>query len=139
MDTDEMDIDPPFPEPRSLGNGSSTTQTVRHTPGVYRHTFLIDLSNRHGGMTDKQIIEHARLQLHYLEQANMAEDAMRRVRNCRMRLRIDIDTRCADRADAVIDVRLRMLVMLDMITEGLGWFPGLPWRHPHFNVEVLYL
>lgn len=135
VDTDDMDIDPPA----VTRNGTSATGTVQRTPGIYRHSFEIDLSNRHGGMTDHQILEHARLQLSYLERANLAEDAMHRVRNCRMRLRIDIDTRSASRADAVIDIRMRMLVMQDMITDGLGWFTGLPWRHPYFNVEVMYL
>lgn len=161
MGTDEMDIDPPLGAPVNTSSSYSTTQTtssnhsitqttsryhstiqtVQRRPGIYRHIFEIDLSNRHGGMNDHQILEYALLQLQHLLQADMAEDAMRRVRNCRMRLRIEIDTRNASRADAVFDIRLRMLVMQDMITgtEGLGWFPGLPWRHPHFIVEIIYL
>lgn len=142
MDTDDMDIDPPAGVPVApvpAGTGISTTGSVQRGPGIWRHSFEIDLSNRPGGMTDHQILEHARLQLLFLERANLAEDAMRRVRNCRMRLRIEIDTRSASRADAVIDIRLRMLIMVDMITEGLGWFPGLPWRNPHFIVKVMYL
>lgn len=162
METDEMDIDPPpvgapvntsssystIQDTSSNHSATSTTsryystiQTVQRRPGIYRHIFEIDLFNRHGEMNDHQILQYALLQLQYLLQADMAENAMRRIRNCRMRLRIEIDTRNASRADAVFDIRLRMLVMQDMITgtEGLGWFPGLPWRHPHFVVEILYL
>lgn len=129
MGPDEMDIDPSLPAPPAPKNVPATTQAVQHIPwehipGIYRHTLEIDLSNRPGGMTDAKILEHARTQLLHLEQANMSPSAMRRVRDCRMRLRIDIDTKSASRAGAVINIRMRMLAMEDMITR----FSSIPYR-----------
>jgi hypothetical protein len=103
---------------------------------IWRHTFEIDIPSRPSGFTDLEILEYARTQLAFLERAALREDAMRRIRDCRTRLRVIIDTKTSSRLDALVDARLRMLVMQDMINEGMGWFPGLPWRHPHFRVET---
>lgn len=103
---------------------------------AYRHTFEIDISSHASGVTDLEIIEHARTQMGFLERAGLRDDAMRRIRDCRIRLRVVIDTKSPSRLDALVDARLRMLTMQDMINEGMGWFPGLPWRHHHFRVET---
>lgn len=115
--------------------GTPFTVTTDGTK-VYRHTFEIDISSRAGGVTDLEIIEHARTQMGFLERAGLRDDAMRRIRDCRTRLRVVIDTKSPSRLDALVDARLRMLTMQDMINEGMGWFPGLPWRHHHFRIET---
>lgn len=89
-------------------------------------------------MSDHEILQYARTQLGFLERSGLAEGSMRSIRNCRMRLRVRIDTKSASRVDALVDVRMRMLAMLDMISDGMGWFTGLPWKHEHFTVEVVY-
>jgi hypothetical protein len=105
---------------------------------MYRYFFEVDISNRVHELTDLEMLQHARTQMGFLERAGLREDSMRRIRDCRTRLRVTIDTNSASRLDALADCRMRMLTMTDMITDGMGWFPGLPWRATHFNVEVLY-
>lgn len=134
-----MEIDSPLPQPLPVTTtNQSPVPNVVCDPRVHRHIFEVDLSNRVGEMSDTDILSHARTQLGFLGRSDLADGSMHRIRNCRMRLRVAIDTMSASRADALVDVRMRMLVMLDMISDGLGWFPGLPWRHEHFVVEVVY-
>lgn len=134
---DDMEID---------STGGSAPQTgmtpFAYAPdgsNIYRHAFEVDLSNRVGGVSDHEALETGRKQMGFLEMSGMREDSMRRIRDCRTRLRVVIDTKSDSRFDALVDARMRMLTMQDMIADGLGWFLGLPWRHAHFTVEVLYL
>lgn len=136
-DFDDMEID---------STGDSAPQTgmtpFAYAPdgsNIYRHTFEVDLSSRVGGVSDHEALETGRRQMGFLEASGMREDSMRRIRDCRTRLRVVIDTKSDSRFDALVDARMRMLTMQDMIADGLGWFLGLPWRHAHFTVEVLYL
>lgn len=105
---------------------------------MYSYIFEVDISNRAHELTDLEILEYARTQMGFLERADVRDGAMRHIRDCRTRLRVTIDTKSTSRLDALGDCRMRMLIMQDMINEGMGWFPGLPWKALHFQVEVLH-
>ncbi|OQD68389.1 hypothetical protein PENDEC_c036G05724 [Penicillium decumbens] len=126
-------MEPPS-RPAEGGTISITTDGTK----IWRHIFEIDISSHDSGLGDLEVLEHARTQLGFLERSGLRDDAMRRIRDCRTRLRVVIDTKSPSRLDALADARLRMLTMQDMINEGMGWFPGLPWRHNHFRVEVFH-
>ncbi|KAJ5676511.1 uncharacterized protein N7477_002144 [Penicillium maclennaniae] len=124
--------------PRPLRPNNALFTLLPDGSKMYSYIFEVDILNRAHELTDLEILEYARNQMGFLERANLRDGAMRHIRDCRIRLRVTIDTKNTSRLDALGDCRMRMLIMQDMISDGMGWFPGLPWKARHFHVEVLY-
>ncbi|KAK5789069.1 hypothetical protein VI817_008193 [Penicillium citrinum] len=151
-DPDAMEIDthPPQSLPYSLIQIATAGLTVpnghhRNNP-VYRHTFNIEIESQQPiRLSDVEIIRMARARIRFdrpqpspmmLDEILNAPRYPARAAPRRLYVRIIIDTFSVDRETALIDADGRLGYMVGMAQDGLGWFPGLPWTHPHFQVRM---
>ncbi|KXG49216.1 uncharacterized protein PGRI_030860 [Penicillium griseofulvum] len=135
MELDPMEIDDPVQEPPPPTAPASMTQG----PGVdtiHRHVYYIPIRSHPMPVLDLDVITAARTELARLEGTGMPIlEALPEQAGPHVFIRID--TNHIDRRHALMDANLRMGAMQDMIQDGFGWFTGLPYRHPHFEVKFL--
>ncbi|KAJ5970137.1 uncharacterized protein N7479_000055 [Penicillium vulpinum] len=135
MELDPMEIDSPVQEPPPSTSVTRMTEesVVNH---VHRHIFYIPIQSRPIPTLDLDVLTAARAELTRLQRVGLPilqvlpERAGPHVYIC-------IETKQDNRDHALTDANLRMGTMQDMIRDGLGWFTGLPYRHPHFEVKFL--
>jgi hypothetical protein len=145
-----MDIDTPQHHqqpPQSLRQvaaaGTTAPRGYIGNNQVFRHTFEIEIRNPvPGRMPDLEILRTTRARIRTGVQApipptRLSYPNQRTVRR-NLALLIIIDTFSIDRQDALVIADWRLHFMIEMIhdAQGLGWFPGLPWMHDHFQVRV---
>lgn len=142
-----MDIDTPQHRPQSLiqiaAAGTTTPRGYIGNSQVFRHTFEIEIRNPiPGHMPDLEILRTARTRIRTVVQPSMPPTQLsypsRRPVRRNLVLRIVIDTFSVDRQDALVIADWRLHFMIEMIqdAQGLGWFPGLPWTHDHFQLRM---
>ncbi|OQE40860.1 hypothetical protein PENCOP_c005G04337 [Penicillium coprophilum] len=135
MELDPMEIDTPAQDP--LPTPAVTRMTDESTVnGVYRHLFYIPVRTRPMPNIDLDVLTAGRAEMTRLQRAGMPimQELPERPAP---HLYIRIDTDQSNRDHALTDANLRMGIMQDMIRDGFGWFTGLPYRHPHFEVKFL--
>lgn len=135
----DMDIDLDDIPPSTADPDAADVPEIRITnQGVaYRHTFDFEIPNYSIYTSEQAVLQTARDIISRNSRGLLEEVSTRMNSTCRPCLRVVIDTRSILREDASVEVDWRLLKMQDMITDGLGWFPGLPWRHEHFTVEII--
>ncbi|KAJ5493571.1 hypothetical protein N7463_009658 [Penicillium fimorum] len=135
MELDPMEIDTPVQEPAPATAATRMTEESAEN-GIHRHLFYIPIRSRPMPTLDLDVITAARAELTRLQRAGMPiMEALPERPAPHVYIRIDTDQ--ANRDHALTDANLRMGTMQDMIRDGFGWFTGLPYRHPHFEVKFL--
>ncbi|KAJ5422860.1 hypothetical protein N7445_010968 [Penicillium cf. griseofulvum] len=135
MELDPMEIDTPVQEPPPVTAPTSMTEGSG-VNSIHRHVFYIPIRSRPMPDLDLDVITAARAELARLQRTGMSiMETLPEQRGPHVFIRID--TNHTDRRHALTDANLRMGAMQDMIRDGLGWFTGLPYRHPHFEVKFL--
>ncbi|KAJ5826521.1 hypothetical protein N7447_003284 [Penicillium robsamsonii] len=135
MELDPMEIDTPAQEPAPAIAATRMTEEPTEN-GIYRHLFYIPIRSRPMPTLDLDVLTAARAELTRLQRAGMPiMDALLERPAPHVYIRIDTDQ--PNRDHAITDANLRMGTMQDMIRDGFGWFTGLPYRHPHFEVKFL--
>lgn len=151
-DPDAMEIDTQQPQslPYALiqvaAAGSTVSNGSHKNNPIYRHTFNIEIESQQPmRLSDVEIIRMARahIRLDRPQPSPMMLDELvnvprypARAQPRRLYVRIIIDAFSVDRETALIDADGRLGYMVGMAQDGLGWFPGLPWLHPHFQVRI---
>ncbi|KAJ5819052.1 hypothetical protein N7474_004643 [Penicillium riverlandense] len=143
-DMDGMDIDSTADmlnlptESSPAPAAAETTWPTRTAEGIFRHIFLVDITDLYNwNPSELNILEAVHLHLDARLRLGDLSDPILSNPHQHWRLRIAIDTRSDDRGGALADIVFRLSAMQDMIRDGLGWFTGLPWEHKHFEVVVL--
>lgn len=140
---DPMDIDPMeigSPPPQQAQPAPTTTLTrineQAQNSGMHRQKFYLSIGPRPMPTLDLDVLTVARAEVTRLQRAGLPvlESLPERAGP---HLYIRIDTGQASRDQALARADLRMGIMQDMIRDGFGWFSGLPYRHPHFEVKFL--
>ncbi|KAJ5382149.1 hypothetical protein N7517_000060 [Penicillium concentricum] len=135
MELDPMEIDTPAQDPPPATTMTRMTEESGEN-GIHRHLFYIPIRSRPMPTLDLDVLTAARAELTRLQRAGMPiMQALPERPAPHVYIRIDTDQ--ANRDHALTDVNLRMGIMQDMIRDGFGWFTGLPYRHPHFEVKFL--
>ncbi|KAJ5682974.1 hypothetical protein N7462_006139 [Penicillium macrosclerotiorum] len=100
---------------------------------VYRHLFRLDIPIN--CRDDYNILNDAADQLHYLTRQDADEEGLRLIYGRRFCVDIAIEMESDRRQQAAVTSESRLRAMQQMAIDGLGWFPGLPWVHPRFEVQ----
>lgn len=141
--------DPSEPDPMELDpmeidsvQESAPTTTVAHTNeqsgenGVHRHIFYIPIRFRPMPTLDLDVLTAVRAEVAHIQRAGLPVlQTLPERPGPHVYIRVDTDQ--PNRENALTDANLRMGTMQDMIRDGFGWFSGLPYRHPHFEVKFL--
>lgn len=141
MELDPMEIDtPPDQEPASTTTVTDTneqgTNEQSEDNGIHRHIFYIPIRSRPMPTLDLDVLTAARAEVTRLQRAGITiMQTLPERPGPHLYIRVDTDQ--ANRDHALVDANLRMGTMQDMIRDGFGWFTGLPYRHPHFEVKFL--
>ncbi|CAG8895147.1 unnamed protein product [Penicillium egyptiacum] len=135
MELDPMEIDtPPEQEPAPATAVARNQQSEEN--GVHRHIFYIPIRPRPMPTLDLDVLTAARAEVSRLQRAGIpVMQTLPERPGPHLYIRVDTDR--ASRDHALTDANLRMGTMQDMIRDGFGWFTGLPYRHPHFEVKFL--
>ncbi|KAF3016665.1 hypothetical protein E8E15_006112 [Penicillium rubens] len=134
MELDPMEIDTPEQEPAPASTGTRNEQSEES--GIHRHIFYIPIRSRPMPTLDLDVLTAARAEVARIQRAGIPVlQTLPERPGPHLYIRIDTDQ--ASRDHALADANLRMGIMQDMIRDGLGWFTGLPYRHPHFEVKFL--
>lgn len=131
MELDPMEIDTPVQEPAPTTAGAQSGEN-----GVHNHIFYISISSRPMPTLDLDVLTAARVEVAHIQRAGLPVLQTLPERPG-PHVYIRIDTHQPNRDNALTDANLRMGTMQDMIRDGFGWFSGLPYRHPHFEVKFL--
>lgn len=136
MELDPMEIDtPPEQEPASTTTVTGTNEQSEDN-GIHRHIFYIPIRSRPMPTLDLDVLTAARAEVTRLQRAGIPiMQTLPERPGPHLYIRVDTDQ--ANRDHALVDANLRMGTMQDMIRDGFGWFTGLPYRHPHFEVKFL--
>lgn len=134
MEFDPMDIDTPIQEPAPTTGAHTNEQTGEN--GVHRHVFYIPIRSRPMPTLDLDVLTAARTEVAHIQRSGLPVLQTLPERPG-PHVYIRVDTEQPNRDSALTDADLRMGTMQDMIRDGLGWFSGLPYRHPHFEVKFL--
>jgi hypothetical protein len=136
MELDPMEIDTPVQAPRPPPTAPASMTQGSGVNIVHRHVCYIPIRSRPMPVLDLDVITAARTELARLQGAGMPIlEALPEQAGPHVFIRID--TSHTDRRRALMTANLRMGAMQDMIRDGFGWFTGLPYRHPHFEVKFL--
>ena len=134
MDLDPMEIDTPEQEPTPASTVSSNEQPEEN--GIHRHIFYIPIRSRPMPTLDLDVLTSARAEVARIQREGIpAMQTLPERPGPHIYIRINTDR--ASRDHALNAANLRMGIMQDMIRDGFGWFTGLPYRHPHFEVKFL--
>ncbi|KGO74955.1 hypothetical protein PITC_031930 [Penicillium italicum] len=136
MELDPMEIDtPPIQESAPATTGTCTNEQSEDS-GVHHHIFYIPIRARPMPTLDLDVLAAARAEITHIQRAGIPVlQTLPERPGPHVYVRVDTDR--ANRDNALIDAHLRMGTMQDMIRDGFGWFSGLPYRHPHFEVKFL--
>ncbi|KGO40626.1 hypothetical protein PEX1_102730 [Penicillium expansum] len=136
MELDPMEIDtPPSQEPAPVTTGTRTNEQYEDN-GIHRHIFYVPIRSRPMPTLDLDVLTAARAEITHIQRAGIPVlQTLPERPGPHVYIRVDTDR--ANRDHALTDANLRMGTMQDMIRDGLGWFSGLPYRHPHFEVKFL--
>ncbi|KAJ5681221.1 hypothetical protein N7536_012360 [Penicillium majusculum] len=135
MELDPMEIDTPVQEPAPTTTGAQTNAQSGEN-GVYSHTFYIPIRSRPMPTLDLHVLTAARVEVAHIQRVGLPVlQTLPERPGPHVYIRIDTDQ--PNRDNALMDANLRMGTMQDMIRDGFGWFSGLPYRHPHFEVKFL--
>ncbi|KAG0153845.1 hypothetical protein PDIDSM_1224 [Penicillium digitatum] len=136
MELDPMEIDtPPVQEPTSATTRACTNEQYEEN-GIHRHIFYVPIRSRPMPTLDLDVLTAARAEITHIQRAGIPVlQTLPERPGPHVYIRVDTDQ--ANRDQALIDATLRMGTMQDMIRDGFGWFSGLPYRHPHFEVKFL--
>lgn len=141
-DGDAMDIDTPSPVhhshiPVSPRNNPTSITEQPHHEHVHRHLFYIPMQTHNIPTLDYDIIRLARVSVTTLRRQGLPIPDTLPVGNGVPHVYILIDSELDNRGHALQIASRRLGVMQDMIRDGLGWFTGLPYRHPNFEVKFI--
>ena len=136
MDIDPMEIDSPPPQQPTPTTTLTRMSEQAQDSGMHRHKFYLAIGPRPMPTLDLDVLTVARAEVTRLQRAGLPvlESLPERAGP---HLYICIDTDQASRDQALARADLRMGIMQGMIRDGFGWFTGLPYRHPHFEVKFL--
>lgn len=135
MELDPMEIDTPVQEPAPTTTGAQPNAQSGEN-GVYSHTFYLPIRSRPVPTLDLHVLTAARTEVAHVQRVGLPVLQTLPERPGPL-VYIRIDTDQPNRDNALMDANLRMGTMQDMIRDGFGWFSGLPYRHPHFEVKFL--
>ncbi|KAJ5800602.1 uncharacterized protein N7518_002670 [Penicillium psychrosexuale] len=138
MDIDPMEIDSPPPQQAQPAPTTTLTRMNEQAQnsGMHRHKFYLSIGPRPMPTLDLDVLTVARAEVTRLRRAGLPVlESLPERSGPHLYIRIDTDQASRDQALARAD--LRMGIMQDMIRDGFGWFSGLPYRHPHFDVKFL--
>lgn len=134
MELDPMEIDTPEQAPAPASTGTRNEQSEEN--GIHRHIFYIPIRSRPMPTRDLDVLAAARAEVARIQRAGIpVMQTLPERPGPHLYIRIATDR--VSREHALADANLRMGIMQDMIRDGLGWFTGLPYRHPHFEVKFL--
>lgn len=136
-----MEIDAPQSLTRIASQGNTITRGISGNQQVYRHAFNIEIRTPlNQRVPDVEILRTARTRIRLDQQHSAAPPhvygSQGPTRRCLVR--IIIDTTSQNREEALVDADWRLGYMVEMTEDGMGWFPGLPWVHDHFEVRLIY-
>ncbi|KAJ5968151.1 hypothetical protein N7501_004399 [Penicillium viridicatum] len=135
MELDPMEIDTPVQEPAPASAGAPTNAQSGEN-GVHSHIFYIPIRSRPMPTLDLDVLTAARTEVAHIQRAGLPVlQTLPERPGPHVYIRVDTDH--PNRDNALTDANLRMGTMQDMIRDGFGWFSGLPYRHPHFEVKFL--
>ncbi|KAJ5350740.1 hypothetical protein N7541_008467 [Penicillium brevicompactum] len=144
-DGDAMDIDSGAPPsaprgPRRQTQNAPVQRANRQYRRVTRHVFYIPVTFNVTFPSDMVVVGEARSSISRMFNAGTAHTiaATFSPENRIPHVMIALSANHDNRERALSSVFRRLGQMLDMMQDGLGWLHPLPYRHPHFKVEVVH-
>ncbi|CAI7631156.1 unnamed protein product [Penicillium glandicola] len=141
LDADPMELDPMEIDTPVVQEPVPTTAVTRMPEqpegnGIHRHSFYIPIRSRPLPSLDIDVLTVTRAELTRIQRAGLPIlQTLPEQAGPHIFIRIDTDQ--PNRDHALTNANIRMGIMQDMIRDGFGWFTGLPYRHPHFEVKFL--